>query len=280
MPPPLVPTVDTGLTEAKRDGREAGGGIQAQRCGTRGASRPEGSGFELEPGGGQRPQRAAGSLSPGSIPSPRCVHTALSLNQSPGARVFPAPSQPPGWPRQAALRAVRTPRGVTPAPRPALRPVRTPRGVRPGLGSDTACLLLGQTSAQWRTFAPFSCLSNLTPFPRFYQVIIAVATDSLGRLAAGTTEVCPSFYALQICLPLGFSPGPLAAMNFSQTFGCLLYIHICGSVPFAPTPEPRPAQEGLHVTPHKFSTSSGEQHDPAWPAAESTFLPGGLGQDL
>lgn len=194
--------------EAKRDGREAGGGIQAQRCGTRGASRPEGSGFELEPGGGQRPQRAAGSLSPGRIPSPSCVHTALSLNQSPGARVFPAPSQPPGWPRQAALRAV-----------------RTPRGVRPGLGSDTTCLLLGQTSAQWRTFAPFSCLSNLTPFPRFYQVIIAVATDSLGRLAAGTTEVCPSFYALQICLPLGFSLGLLAAMNFSQTFACFTSVY-------------------------------------------------------
>lgn len=69
-------------------------------------------------------------------------------------------------------------------------------------------------------------------------------------------------------------------MHFSQTFGCLLYIRICKSVPFAPTPEPHPAQEGPYFTPHKFSSSSEQQQDPAWPAPESTFLLGGLGQDL
>ena len=75
VPPTVVPTVDTGLMEAKRDSRKAGARIQAQRRRTRGASGPEGSGFELEPGGGRRPRGAAGSLSPGRSPPPRAGFT-------------------------------------------------------------------------------------------------------------------------------------------------------------------------------------------------------------
>ena len=75
VPPALVPTADTGLMEVKRDSRKAGARIQPQRRGTRGASGPEGSGFELEPGGGRRPRWAAGSLSPGRSPPPRAGFT-------------------------------------------------------------------------------------------------------------------------------------------------------------------------------------------------------------
>ena len=182
-------------------------------------------------------------------------------------------------PEPACSRPRVSPQG--PMPPPALHPVRTPCGVRPGLGRDTACLLSGQTSAQWMRFASFSCLSNLTPFPYFIKLLLLLLPIILevGRLASVTTEVCPSFCVLQIYFPLGFFLRPLVTMHFSQTFGCLLYIRICRSVPFAPTLEPRPSQEGPYFTPHKFS-SSGKQQDPTWPAPESTFLPGGLGQDL
>lgn len=96
MPPTLVPTVDTGLMEAKRDSRKAGARIQAQRRRTRGASGPEGSGFELEPGGGRRPR--GGSREPVAgqkPPSPSWVHTALSLKPEPRSPCVPSPESAP-----------------------------------------------------------------------------------------------------------------------------------------------------------------------------------------
>lgn len=207
MPPPLVPTLDTGLIEVKRDSRKAGGRIQAQRHGTRGASRPEGSGFELELGGGRRP--VGGSREPvprEEPPSPSWVHTALSLKPEPRSPHVPGPESAPG------VAAPSRP----PCPGPAS--CADASQVRPALGRDIT------VSSRVRPLPSGGCLTVssssvyliLPLFPVSIKLLLLLLPIILeiGGLASVTTGVCPSSDVLQIYLPLGFFPRPLVTMHF------------------------------------------------------------------
>ena len=195
--------------------------------------------------GGRRP--LGGSREPvprEEPPSPSWVHTALSLKPEPRSPCVPGPES--------------APRVATPSrpPRPCPASYADTLRMRPALGRDIT------VSSRVRPLPSGGCLPVssssvyliLPLFPISIKLLLLLPIIlGIGGLASVTTEVCPSLDVLQIYLPLGLFPRPLVTMHFSQTFGCLLYIHICRSVPFAPTPEPRPAQEGPHFTPHKFS---------------------------
>lgn len=170
VPPTLVPTVDTGLWRQRETAGKQGPGFRlrdAEQGGPLG-QKAQALSWNQGVGGGLRGQQGACRRAEAPLPELGSHCPELKTRTPEPACSQPRVSSQGGRAEQA------------PVPHPALHPVRTPRGVRQGLGLDTTCLLSGQTSAQWRRFASFSCLSNLTPFPYFYQVIIAVVTNYLG----------------------------------------------------------------------------------------------------